>query len=773
MKESERVWSAMRSGRGAVRAFAFLRGRESLRGGEDPAAGPNWRWRVCSAAVALGPMVCASLAAAQEPAAAGKDAQKLEAIDIKAVKPAPVKRRKRAPAPRRNAPAAAPVAAPAAAAPTPAEAAAASAAARVLAPTQASSERIVTGERVNDRLFTRPAEALEVVPGLIITQHSGEGKANQYFLRGFNLDHGTDIAITLDGMPLNMRTHGHGQGYADANFLIPELIGLVQFRKGPYFAEEGDFASAGAVHVDYIDHADKTLALGTLGSFGYARALGAASEKLGKGNILGAAEATFYDGPWQVPDEIRKYNGVLRYSQGTAENGFAVTGMAYGNAWTSTDQVPERAIDSGFIGLYDSMDPTDGGDTQRFSLSGRWSRSDDAGASRISAYAIHSDLNLFNNFTYFLNDPVHGDQFRQFDQRLILGADASHTFKSRLAGLRIENELGVQARYDDIHVGLQNTYRRQTLSTVRDDLVEEGSVGLFWENRVRWTDWFRTTAGLRQDFYSAQVDSDTPANSGHASDSMLSPKAGAVFGPFWKTELFVNAGAGFHSNDVRGATITVDPATGAPADRVPLLVRSQGAEAGLRTRILDGLDSSVSVFVLDFDSENLFVGDAGTTEASRPSRRVGVEWTNHYKPYSWLALDGDLAVTHAQFTDYDPAGDHIPGAPTIVASAGVTLGEATGWFAGAGLRYFAPRPLIEDNTIRSPVTLLVNARAGYVFEDGWRVQVDGFNLFNSKTSQIDYAYESRLPWEPAEGVLDRHLHAVEPLAVRLTIARQF
>jgi outer membrane receptor protein involved in Fe transport len=711
--------------------------------------------------------------AAQPVAPAASGSEKLEAIDVKTEKRAPVKRKKRAPAPAGRPSGETATSTASAEAPgSPAIGGGADAGNN--GPIQSSSERTISGAQVNERPFSRPAEALESVPGLIITQHSGEGKANQYFLRGFNLDHGADLALTLDGMPLNMPTHGHGQGYADANFLIPELIASVQYRKGPYFAEEGDFSSAGAVHIDYLDHPDKNLALATYGSFGYARALGVASEKLGNGVILGAAEASVYDGPWQVSDEIRKYNGLLRYSQGTLENGFAITAMAYSNKWTSTDQVPERAVNSGYIGLYDSMDPTDGGDAQRYSLSAHWHHSDENGSSKVQAYAIRSSLELFNNFTYFLDHPDVGDQFRQFDQRSIVGGMASHTFKNEFAGIKIENEFGLQTRYDDIHVGLQNTYHRVVWSTTRDDSVQEGNVGLFFENRVKWNDWLRTTVGVRQDFYSAHVASDTPANSGDTSDSMASPKFGVVFGPFWKTELFANAGTGFHSNDVRGATISVDPKDKTtPLDRVPLLVRSQGAEAGVRTKIINGLDSSVSLFILDFDSENLFVGDAGTTEASRPSRRTGVEWANHYKPKSWLSFDADLAISQAKFTDYDPAGDHIPGAPTIIASAGVTIGEAKGWYAGANVRYFAPRPLIEDNSIRSPVTLLLNARIGYHFEDGWTAQLDGFNLTNSDTSQIDYAYVSRLPGEPMGGVLDRVLHPVEPLAVRLTLAKQF
>ena len=336
----------------------------------------------------------------------------------------------------------------------------------------------------------------------------------------------------------------------------------------------------------------------------------------------------------------------------------------------------------------------------------------------------------------------------------------------------MENEIGVQGRYDDIRVGLENTAARQSLSTVRLDSVRESNLSFYGENRIWWNDWFRTTAGLRGDFYNAQVTSDNPLNSGRARDGIASPKLGAVFGPFWNTELFFNAGRGFHSNDVRGTTIRVDPVTLLPADRVPFLVRSQGAEVGFKTRPFAGFESTVSLFMLDFASENLFVGDAGTTEASRSSRRVGVEWTNHYKPVSWLAFDVDLALTRARFRDFDPAGRFVPGAPTFIASAGFTFGEEKGWFGGMKLRYFAPRPLIEDNSAKSPATALVNARVGYKFENGVRLQLDVLNVLGSKSDQISYFYESRLAFEPA-AVGDRHFKPVEPRAFRVTLAGEY
>ncbi len=638
----------------------------------------------------------------------------------------------------------------------------------------AASAMTISGAEVNAQPFARPGEALEVVPGLIVTQHSGEGKANQYFLRGFNLDHGTDLSIKVDGMPVNMPTHGHGQGYADINFMIPELIQSVNVRKGPYFADVGDFGSAGAVAIDYINRLPRNILETTNGTFGYHRGLAAGSTAVGAGTLLAAVEGVKYNGPWDVADNVRKLNGVLRYSQGTATDGFTLSAMAYSNGWTSTDQVAQRAIDQSIIGRFGSLDPTDGGTSSRFSLSSNWAQSSEYGQSKINAYVISSSLRLYNNFTYFLDDPVNGDQFSQMDRRTVYGLNASHAFDMRVAGIETQTRVGLQTRGDDIRVGLFKTLQRETLSTVREDSVKEGNVGLWADTTARWTDWLRTTVGIREDYFAGRVLSDTPENSGNAQASMTSPKAGIMLGPWYKTEFYGNVGYGLHSNDIRGTTITVDPIDKVtPQDRVPLLVRSKGAELGIRTRAVEGLTSSLAVFMLDFDSELLFVGDAGTTEASRPSRRVGVEWTNQYRVLPWMRLDLDVAYTRARFTDFDLAGDFIPGAPAWIASGGVTFGGETGWFGALRGRYFGPRPLIEDDSVRSQSSLIFNARAGYKFDNGLRLQLDVLNLFNARTNQIEYYYLSRLPGEPIGGVADRHVHPAEPLAVRLTLAGRF
>ncbi len=317
-----------------------------------------------------------------------------------------------------------------------------------------ASQMRLTGDELNALPVSRPGEILEAVPGLIVTQHSGEGKANQYFLRGYNLDHGTDLAIWVDDVPINMRTHAHGQGYADLNWLMPETVNSVEVRKGPYFADEGDFGSAGNLRIGLIDSVNKSIAEMTVGSFGYERVFGMGSTKMGEGTLFFAGEAGAYNGPWVSPDDMRKISTMLRYSQGTAQDGLSITGMAYSNRWNSTDQVPERAITSGQIGLYGEEDPTDGGNTDRFALSARMAGTDDAGSWKANAYVVKSDLDLFNNFTYFLTNPAQGDQFHQHDSRVMAGANASRTLNGTFAGRLMETTFGVQTRNDDIDLGL-------------------------------------------------------------------------------------------------------------------------------------------------------------------------------------------------------------------------------------------------------------------------------------------------------------------------------
>ena len=636
-----------------------------------------------------------------------------------------------------------------------------------------ATEGYVTAEQLSERPIARAGELLEFVPGLAVTQHSGEGKANQYFMRGFNLDHGTDFYTEVDGLPVNMRTHAHGQGYADINFIIPELIGSLEYRKGPYDAESGDFASAGSAHLRYMDALPDNLARVTVGEDGYQSALLAGSPRLLGGTLLLGVEATQYAGPFDLDEDLRKLATIARYNRGDEDKGFTASLMSYDIDYTAPDQIPQRAVDSGWIDRLGYIDPTDGGDVGRYSANLELRGRDAAGRWKAQAYALKYRMNLYSNFTYYLNDPVNGDQFNQFDDRRVYGINALRNWKLPVS-LPVDVELGVQSRYDDIDpVGLYLTRARERLSTVREDQVQEGSLGLYLSSTQRWTPWFRSRLGLRADYYHFDVDSNLEANSGQDEDHIISPKLALVFGPWKRTELYLDYGQGFHSNDARGVLTRIDPTDGVtPQDPVDPLVRSRGGEIGISSSAIPRLRLAASLWWLDFDSELIYVGDAGANEPSDGSRRRGFEASAYYELAPWLAIDADYAYAHARL-DVDSGEDHIPNSVGSVYGLGLTVPETQGWSAGLRLRHIGSGPLIEDNSVRSQGTTVVNVQAGYRYRQRYTAAVQVLNLFDSHDHDITYYYASRLPGEPAEGVADEHFHPVEPRMLRLTLGLRY
>ncbi len=639
---------------------------------------------------------------------------------------------------------------------------------------EAASSGVITPQLIQDRPLLRPGNLLEYVPGLVVTQHSGAGKANQYFLRGFNLDHGTDFATWVAGMPVNLRTHAHGQGYTDLNFIIPELVSGVDYWKGPYFANIGDFSSAGGASMHYFDSMKQNLVLGTGGDFGYARALAAGTAAAGPGALTFGLEYMHYDGPWDVPNDYRKVNAVLRYFMPLGSGRLGITAMGYDGKWNSTDQIPQRAVDQGLISRYGSLDDSDGGESQRYSLSVDYDTFLAGGQFTTTAYWFRYKLNLYSNFTFFLDDPVNGDQFEQADDRNVFGWTGSWMRAGELFGAPTRNTLGYELRQDRIDpVGLYSTVRRERLTTTREDDVVQGSAGIYAQNDTRWSDWFRSILGIRYDWYRFDVDSTLPENSGKVNSGIASPKVSLVFGPWYRTEYFVNAGYGFHSNDARGVTIKIDPKTLDPVDAATPLVRSKGAELGMRTEAIRSVQSSIALWYLELDSELAFVGDAGTTEAGRPSERYGVEWNTRWRPLSFMFVDLDFAWNHARFTGDAPEGDYIPGAPSYVVSAGAAIDNYQGWSGGLFLRYIGAFPLDESNSVRSPSSTIVDAQVGYEIVRNTQLRLDVFNLFNADTYDIAYYYPSRLQGEPPEGVDDIHFHPGEKRSFRVTLSYRF
>ena len=641
----------------------------------------------------------------------------------------------------------------------------------LLGKSMSASAGVFGQTEIAERPILRTGEIMELVPGMIMTQHSGSGKSNQMFLRGFNLDHGTDFATWVDGMPVNMRTHGHGQGYTDVNFMIEELVNRVAFNKGPYDASVSDFSSAGAARFQTARDLDQGIAKVTGGQYGYRRVLLADSFNTGQSTFVAGVEAKTYDGPWEdISEDLKSYKGLLRASR-EAQNGdvWEAAFMGYDASWNSADQIPRRAVEQGIISDLGSLDTTVGGETSRYSLSGSWTRDTADSRWQARAYAISYDMNLLSNFTYFANDPVNGDQFQQIDDRNIYGGDLTYSRFGSAFGKEMAQTFGVETRYDDIkQVALNNTVDGEFLSNTRADKVKQASIGAYYENEYRWTSKLRSVVGIRADFFDFDVASNLDANSGKGDDSMVSPKINLIYDATEDTELYFSAGTGMHSNDARGVTITEDPVTGDPADPVDPLVRSKGAEVGTRSFLTDRLNVSVAVWYLELDSELLFVGDAGTTEAQGPSERYGVEIPLYYQTDFWK-FDLELAFTHSEFSE---TGEKIPGALDRVIAAGAYFEYPMGIYGSARVRHFGERPLIEDGSVESDPTTVVNGMLGYKFAGNWDFRLEALNLFDSSDDDITYFYESQLATE-LNPVADVHFKRVEPRSLRASLSYTF
>jgi hypothetical protein len=667
----------------------------------------------------------------------------------------------------------------------------------------AASEGDVSQAQIATEPLLRPAAILENIPGLIVTQHSGEGKANQYFLRAFNLDHGTDLALEVDDMPVNMPTHAHGQGYSDFNFVIPELAGDLHYKKGPYYADEGDFATGGTARVGLVTAIPTSATVG-FGEDGYRRGLLTGSTSVLGGTLLAAGEVYHNDGPFDVPDDYNRLNGVVRYFHGDDRDYYTITAMAYSGKWTSTDQVPQHAIDEGLIDRFGSLNPSDGGISSRSSLSFSRVKRTDSDQVQFSAYVIRYKLDLWSTFTYYLKDPVDGDQMLQHDDRVVYGFKGSKTWFSSVFGAPTSTVIGMQARIDDItDVGIFPTLQRQTIGTEQNASVLESMGAVYAESSTQWLPFLQTTLGLREDQFdfdvkdkmlnpdgSCNVNSDPlGCNTGNKRASILSPKLGLVLGPWAKTTYFLNFGDGYHSNDARGVTRSGE---NPEQSQVTPLTRATSAEIGVATNIIPNLDTRIDVFGLKLKSELVFDGDAGVTSPSGATTRTGIEWSNTYHINSWLVADLNAAFTRARFDhDAEPddlgcgdaapshpcvqgiaiVGKYIPNSPTNVIDAGLTAQRESGWFGSLRARHFGESPLVEDNSAKSPAYTTVDAQIGFRANQ-WLAAVDIFNVSDVKWNDIEYYYVSRLKNEVSPAP-DYVVHSGVPRTVRARFQYNF
>jgi outer membrane receptor protein involved in Fe transport len=694
---------------------------------------------------------------------------------------------------------------------------------RLLGSAATASEGTVDDQEIQLMPAYRPGQLLETVPGLIVTLHSGEGKANQFLMRGYSLDHGTDLETYVDGMPINQVTHAHGQGYTDLNFLIPEVANEIRYTKGPYYADVGDFGAVGSVRIGIRNVIDNQLST-TIGTFGYQRIFAAGSQPFGRGQLVAAAEAQHYDGPLETPDDARKESAVFRYSQGGEDNGYSLTAMIYHQVWTNTTDIPIRAIGSDQVpNRFGTLDPTDGGHALRASLSALYHGGVEGGGQfSASAFYIYNQLHMFNDFTHFLVDPVHGDQEDQFESRNVFGGAARYSLPLTAGGIRSEIVMGTSLRYDTLNVGRLPSEGQVPLSPrdsagdpasfSNNDNVDMLAGAVYAQATTRWTPWLRTVVGLRED-YQHGTDTDLLAalhetagygNGGVRGQSLFQPKASVIFAPFDQIEFYLSGGKGFHSADLRGVNQDRSVDLGLP--RTPLLAKQYGEEAGVRVALGKSFTSTLAFYDLYQQSETIINPDIGQDSAGPPSRRSGFEVNLTYQIRAWLEFYGSFSGNSVRFTHplddgTGHLGEHITGAPYTTGNAALFLRDLGPWSGGLEFRYLGNYPLSSGPCATSAVANdfphaaascataptapgqvngkgfgQVNLDVRYAIEPNWTVSVGLYNLLDAKAAAAQFWYVDRLKSEIAaypDGRAGVHEHPLEPVMARFSVTTRF
>jgi len=628
-------------------------------------------------------------------------------------------------------------------------------------PVSSSSQQLIPGKDFELRPQGRPADVLRLIPGLIIGQHQGGGKADQYLIRGFDADHGTDIALFVDGMPVNLRSHAHGQGYADLHFLIPETVAGVDVFKGPYYAEFGDFDTAAAVRFRTLDVAPENTLQVAGGSWNTQRYVALLSPTRDAVKTLFAAELYHSDGPFEHPS---LYSRVNVFGKATAQIDsditLSVSASYYQALWHGSGQIPERAVRSGLIDRFGTIDPSEGGKyTQRDNLVANytWNVTDNQTLTA-NAYLTYYELSLFNDFTFFLNDPVLGDEINQRDQRFLGGLGTQYAVKSKPFGTNLTTTAGVQYRIDTPRVTLATATQRHQTGVTQDVSIVEQSYSPFVQFDLVPVDKVRLVAGLREDVFIYRItqhvnNTDQPVN-GAVTRARLNEKVNLILGPWAETEFFANFGTGFHSNDARA--VLANPSQTA-------LPTATGYEFGVKTRILPRVDLSATYWFLNLQSELVFNSDDGTTTALGATHREGLEFATKIRLLDWLTFDGAFTyTTHANFlhptlaATPDPVpGTAIPLAPIWTARADLTARLPWGLSSDLGMIYVGNRALdpLRQQTARGYT--LVNWTGRYRYKN-----LEAFlsieNLLNTEWREAQFFFASRLPGEPATGVPDTH-----------------
>jgi len=668
-----------------------------------------------------------------------------------------------------------------------------------------ASQGAITQQELILRPVYRVGQLEEAVPGLVVTVHSGEGKANQYLIRGYNLDHGTDIANFIDDMPVNRPTNAHGQGYSDLNFFIAPLFSSIDYTKGPFFASVGDFGAVASTHIRLVDDLPAQIA-GSAGTLGDDDIFAGGTYHFADGiRLIGAGEVSHVDGGTMPPQNYRKIAAATRLSNGKDADGWSLTAMYYkGQGRNSTDQ-PLRAISEGLIGPYGTLDPTDGSQSERWSVSGHLGATGDDWNLWSSVYVIHSTMVLWNDFTHLLDDPVNGDQEQQDETRTTAGGTIFYTQDGTIAGLDTETTIGLQDRYDTEYIDRRHTHSRKVLDYCNDgdgnysvgefactaNAVTLNDVGGYIENTTHFLPWLRLYAGLREDYQSAADRSllASFAFNEKISQALFQPKGSIAIGPWHNTEIYYSAGRGFHSDDVRGVLQSVPiEGTQLAAGRAPLLAETFGQEFGLRNDSVRDLQIQLAFFRQDFSSEQQYDQDAGQDQALAPSRRQGVECSAEYRPFDWIELNGDFAFSHARYFENLArlesyyaiyGGTYIADAPNFTGSFGVLVDNLGPWFGSIAQRMLGSYPLTNGPTTpRAKGYSETNLEIGYKVTPKVKLRLSIFNLFNSHAYSAEYYYatditQAEVAKYGTQGVPDDQVHRLEPLSARFTLSVLF
>ena len=616
-------------------------------------------------------------------------------------------------------------------------------------PPAASSQQFIPDREYLLQPQGRPAQVLRLIPGFIAVEHSGgAGKADQYFLRGFDGDHGTDIAFFSDGMPINFRSHAHGQGYSDLNFIIPETIEGLDVYKGAYLPEYGDFTTAGAVNFRTREVIKEGLLQAAGGQFDTQRYVLMFSPTKDMVRTLIAGEGYYTNGPFLNDNRYFRANLLAKATMNPlGRDELSVTGTFHQSQWNASGEIPLRAVEDGSLDRFGAVDPSEGGKTLRVTGKAKYHYdTKEGGRFFANAYAQYYTFDLFSNFTFFLNDPVNGDGVQQSDRRTMYGGDLGYRQALKLLEMDGAVTVGAQVRVDDIHARLGRQVTRMPLGTTTDSDILEASYAPFFKAEMQPLSWMRLDGGVRAEMFTFDVRNRCPAcaeqSAGRVSSGIVLPKVNLVLGPWFKTEFFANYGEGYHSNDARSA---VQPGSSP-------LSRARTYEAGVRSKPWgpDGVELIATAWAVDLKSELVFVGDEGTTEIRGASRRRGVEMAARGQVWGPLYFNGSVTYTKAEFAN----GDAIPLAPELTAYAAVLLQWPEGLRSQIQATYLGVRPLIEDRSVKAPSWVDIDLSERYVLPvklPHGRLEAFLFiqNLLDTKWEQATFYFASRLRNEVA------------------------